>query len=114
MKAYLLFGLLFLAACTPEVTHITPQELEAQIDEVFLLDVHVPEQEHITGTDAVIPYNQLEENSDLLPSDKDEKIVVYCRSGSMSKEAAQTLLEMGYRNVENLESGRNGWVDVYG
>jgi len=70
-----------------------------------LVDVHVPQQTHIEGTDAVIPYNQIAENLSELPSDKNAKIVLYCRSGSMSKEAADLLMRMGYTNVYHLEGG---------
>jgi len=70
-----------------------------------LVDVHVPQQTHIEGTDAVIPYNQIAENLSELPSDKNAKIVLYCRSGSMSKEAADLLTRMGYTNVYHLEGG---------
>lgn len=71
----------------------------------FLVDVHIPEQEHIPSTDAVIPFNEIDNNPSLLPSDKNEKIVVYCRSGSMSQQAATSLTEMGYMDVYHLEGG---------
>ena len=35
-------------------------------------------------------------------SDKDTKIIVYCRSGNRSATAAQTLVNMGYKNVYDL------------
>lgn len=78
-------------------------------DEVFVLDVHTPEQAHIPGTDAVIPYNELEKYQEQLPKEKDAPIALYCRSGSMSKEAAQALVKMGYTNITNLIGGANEW-----
>ena len=77
----------------------------------FLLDVHIPEQEHIENTDAFIPYNEIDQYLNQLPQDKSEKIVVYCRSGSMSVEASEKLIELGYTNVFNLEGGRNAYVN---
>jgi rhodanese-related sulfurtransferase len=46
----------------------------------FLVDTHIPEQEHIEQTDAFIPYNEIENYLEKLPKDKDSKIVLYCRS----------------------------------
>jgi len=75
----------------------------------FLLDVHIPEQEHIESTDAFIPFNEIPDHLGELPEDKDEKIVVYCRSGGMSKQASQTLIDLGYTNVYDLEGGINAY-----
>ena len=80
--------------------------------EVFVIDTHIPEQEHILGTDVVIPYNRLEEGRGSLPEDKDTPIAVYCRSGSMSAEAAGTLREMGYTTIYDLEGGVNAWREA--
>ncbi len=74
-------------------------------DGVFILDVHTPEQQHLAGTDAFIPYDQVAENVNKLPEDKGVPILVYCRSGSMSKIAAEKLVEMGYRKVFDLVGG---------
>ena len=35
-------------------------------------------------------------------SDKDTKIVLYCRSGNRSATAGQTLIDMGYKNVYDM------------
>lgn len=99
---------------TQEISYnnISPSEFEmivADQDDVFLLDVHIPEQDHIAGTDLFIPYNELEKKIDELPSDKNQKIVVYCRSGSMSKIASEKLIELGYTDVSNLDGGIQAW-----
>ncbi len=77
----------------------------AQDPKTFVLDVHIPEQTHIPGTDAFIPYDQLADNIDRLPQDKNTPILVYCRSGSMSGQAAQELKQLGYSQVYDLEGG---------
>ncbi len=71
----------------------------------FLLDVHIPEQNHIPGTDAFIDFRRIKENAHRLPDDKDAKIVVYCLSGGMSRKAAYDLMEMGYTRVFDLLGG---------
>jgi rhodanese-related sulfurtransferase len=83
-------------------------ELTAQSD-VFVLDVHTPEQTHINKSDTFIPYDQLEEQSDRLPTDKSTPILLYCRSGSMSRIAGQTLVKMGYTTIYDLEGGTQAY-----
>ncbi|MBT4849481.1 DUF1573 domain-containing protein, partial [Candidatus Parcubacteria bacterium] len=92
---------------------ITPLKFDKMLDDkdFLLVDVHIPEQEHIKGTDLFIPFNELEENTSKLPADKDAKIVVYCRSGSMSRAAAYSLIEMGYSNIYDLSGGKQAYDD---
>jgi len=94
--------------------NISPKELKRDLEnkDFFLLDVHIPEQEHIEKTDAFIAYDEIENHLSQLPKDKNEKIVIYCRSGSMSLEASQKLIDLGYKNVYNLEGGRNAYVEI--
>lgn len=81
----------------------------AKSQDAFILDVHIPEQAHIPGTDAFIPYNEIDNNLDQLPTDKNTPILAYCRSGSMSKIASETLINLGYKNVYDLSGG----TDLY-
>jgi len=94
-------------ALAGDYKELQPEDLKIMLNEkdFFLLDVHIPEQTHIPGTDAFIDYRKIKQNSDKLPADKNTKIVVYCRSGSMSKSAADDLLDIGYTNVYDLDGG---------
>lgn len=90
---------------------VSPREFYKlmQNENAFVIDVHVPEQKHLNGTDVWIPYDRLEEMQNLLPQDKNTLILVYCRSGHMSKIAASKLAEMGYRNIYDLDGGIIAW-----
>jgi rhodanese-related sulfurtransferase len=74
-----------------------------------LLNVKTPYIGEIAGTDLYIPYDQLAARQSELPASKSAKILVYCRSGVESVQAAQTLLSLGYTNVWNLDGGMNAW-----
>jgi rhodanese-related sulfurtransferase len=76
-----------------------------------LINVHIPYEGEIEGTDIFIPYNEIKENLNKLPNDKNTKIVVYCMSGRMSEIAADELVKIGYTNVLNLERGMIGWKE---
>lgn len=77
--------------------NITSPILASMLNEkdFFFVNVHIPYEGEIAKTDAFIPYNEIERNLDKLPQDKNAKIVLYCRSGRMSEEAANTLTQLG-------------------
>ena len=74
-----------------------------------LINVHIPYEGEIEGTDQFIAYNEIEQNLDKLPAEKDARIVLYCRSGSMSATAARTLIDLGYTDIWNLDGGMIDW-----
>jgi rhodanese-related sulfurtransferase len=78
-------------------------------EDIFLVDVHTPEQQHIKGTDLFIPYNEIEQYKDKFPKDKNTAIYLYCEGGPMGNAAARSLYELGYRNLSNLEGGSKAW-----
>lgn len=134
---FLLLGTLLLAACgggsgaasgsgettgqvgvgeqvsTPEgsYTRVSVPELQAALEEgdPLLVNTHVPFEGDISGTDRSIPYDEIEDNLDLLPVDRDERVVLYCMTGSMSEAAAETLVGLGYTNLWDLEGGMEAW-----
>ncbi|MFO1417880.1 MAG: rhodanese-like domain-containing protein [Methylotetracoccus sp.] len=111
----ILASTMLLAGCQyqqPEyVRSITPSELRAlmQLEDVFLVDVHTPEQRHIRNTDAFVPYDQVGRYRDRFPGDPSTPIYLYCESGGMANAAARTLHEFGYRNLFNLSGGAAAW-----
>ncbi len=55
-----------------------------------------------------IPNESIDREPPMLIPNKDQTIYVYCRSGRRSKEAAQKLFNMGYKNIVEF-GGINDW-----
>ena len=76
----------------------------------IILDVRTPEEfadKHIPGA-VNIPNETIgTEEIPELP-DKDQLILVYCRSGNRSKQASEKLAALGYTNVVEF-GGINSW-----
>jgi rhodanese-related sulfurtransferase len=90
---------------------IDPSRLAAMLGakDFVLVNVHVPYEGEIDSTDLFIPYDEIADRTDELPEARDGRIVLYCRTGRMSTEAAQTLVELGYTNVYELQGGFEAW-----
>ncbi len=95
-------------------TRVSPERLKTMLkgDNLTLINTHVPFQGNIPGTDLSIPYNEIGQNTKLLPSDKDARIVLYCLGGPMSYSAATTLVKLGYTNVSDLKGGMVAWREA--
>lgn len=92
-------------------TRVSPKELRGALrgGDLLLVNTHVPFAGDIPGTDLSVPYDEIAENLERLPADKGARIAVYCRSGSMSASASETLVGLGYENVWDLEGGMEAW-----
>ncbi len=98
-------------ATPAKYTDITSDQLKEMLNnkDFYFVNVHTPYEGEIEKTDAFIPYNEIDKNLDKLPKDKNAKIILYCRSGRMSAEAAQKLITLGYTNVYNQTLGMHDW-----
>jgi rhodanese-related sulfurtransferase len=91
--------------------NVTSVQLNSMLEtkDFPLINVHILYEGKILGTDLFVPYNQIEQNLSQFPQDKEAKIVLYCRSGSMSAIAARTLVKLGFSNIWNLDGGMVAW-----
>jgi rhodanese-related sulfurtransferase len=97
-----------------QVTLLDPAAFRAAITtgSTFLVNVHVPYEGEIEGTDAFIPFDRVKADAAKLPDDKDAPLYIYCRSGRMSAEAAPAFQALGYTNIIDLEGGMVAWRDA--
>ncbi|MDE7275117.1 MAG: rhodanese-like domain-containing protein [Lachnospiraceae bacterium] len=73
-------------------------------DDFVLVDVREPD-EYADGhiEDALlIPYGEIGERAETELPDKEQTILVYCRSGRRSAIAAQTLTDLGYTDIRDF------------
>jgi rhodanese-related sulfurtransferase len=93
---------------------ITAQEVKNKIDSndtLNLIDVREPNEHaefNIGGT--LLPIGKIQTMQiDDIEDLRNEPVIVYCRSGMRSAQAAMILEQLGFSNVSNLEGGMLGW-----
>lgn len=114
-----LMALLLLAGCgaqSEESTYrqVNAEEADSMMEEetgYIILDVRTAQEyseKHIPG--AINIPNETIGTEDIpeLP-DKDQLILVYCRSGNRSKQASEKLVKLGYTNIVEF-GGINDWT----
>jgi len=118
---FLLLAVMMLTACGQDkendqgavYVNITAEEAKQIMDSeegYVILDVRTQEEYeegHIPGA-IVISHEQIEEKAEDALTDKDQLILVYCRSGRRSKLAAEALAELGYTNIKEF-GGITDW-----
>ena len=112
---FLLLAVILLTACGQDkendqgavYVNITVEEVKRIMDSeegYIILDVRTQEeydQGHIPGA-IVISHEEIAEKAEEVLTDKDQLILVYCRSGRRSKLAAEVLVELGYTNIREF------------
>ncbi len=86
-------------------------EMMQNEDEYIILDVRRPDEfaaGHISNAINIPNESIGNEEINGLP-DKDQLILVYCRSGRRSKEASEKLVRLGYTNIVEF-GGINDWT----
>ena len=87
--------------------NITAQEAKELMDSregYIILDTRTREEydeSRIPGA-ILIPHDEILEKAEDVLTDKDQLILVYCRSGRRSKLAAEDLVTLGYTNIKEF------------
>lgn len=84
-----------------QITVNEAKELMDTKENYIILDVRTKEEYndgHIVGA-ICIPNEEIGEEDILELPDKEQMILLYCRSGNRSKQAADKLVKLGYSNV---------------
>ena len=87
--------------------NITAEEAKQIMDNeegYIILDVRTQEEYdegHIPGA-TQISHEEIAEKAEEVLTDKNQLILVYCRSGRRSKIAAEALVELGYTNIKEF------------
>ena len=111
----LLLAVMMLTACGQDkendqgavYVNITAEEAKQIMDSeegYIILDVRTQEEYdegHIPGA-IVISHEEIAEKAEGVLTDKEQLILVYCRSGRRSKIAAEALVELGYTNIKEF------------
>lgn len=99
--------------------NITAEELKKRIDSgeaLNIVDVREPqEHEEFSIGGKLIPLGDIRAMQvDAIEDLKEEEVIVYCRSGGRSGQAAMILETMGFQNVKNLTGGMLAWQEKFG
>lgn len=87
--------------------NITAQQAKEIMDTeegYIILDVRTEEEyaeRHIPNA-ILIPDYEIETKAEAVLKDKNQLILVYCRSGRRSKLAAESLIKLGYTNIKEF------------
>ena len=97
---------------------ITPEEVKSRLDageKIELVDVREPSENAAFNIGGILcPLGKIKDfDIDELEALKDKEVIVYCRSGNRSGQAAMMLETMGFKNVKNLTGGMLAWQEKF-
>jgi rhodanese-related sulfurtransferase len=98
---------------------ITVDEVKKRMDageELHLVDVREPyENAEFNIGGILLPLGLIQTmQTDEIDDLKDEEVILYCRSGNRSGQAAMFLEMMGFTNTKNLLGGMVAWQEKFG
>jgi len=103
----------FVKEAQKNVCEVTVAEAKEILDagDYLFLDCREPKEYkmgHVPGAMS-LPRGLLEFKIEKQVPDKEEKMVVYCKTGGRACLSACTLCRMGYKNVKNMSGGWMAW-----
>ena len=102
-----LFSITACSGTSATYEQISSQQAKNLIDtesDYIILDTRTEEEfakGHIPNA-ILIPHYEIAQRAEKELPDKDQLILVYCRSGNRSKQASQVLADLGYTNVKEF------------
>jgi rhodanese-related sulfurtransferase len=92
---------------------ITVTELKEKMDKgesIILIDVREPHEFELSNLGGrLIPLSTLPSTLEDLADMKEEEIIIHCKSGGRSGQAAAFMRQQGFKNVRNLLGGILDW-----
>lgn len=95
-------------------TKVNIEQAKKLVDEnkeLVIFDVRTKEEYnsgHIKNA-ILIPYDQINENIDLIKQYKDKTVLVYCRSGKRSTIGIKSLIDNGFGKIYHMYQGILMW-----
>lgn len=96
---------------------ISPNDAAIMLNEdpgIMLVDVRTPEEYrsgYIKGA-INIPLDDFDKQVKKMLPDKEQTIMLYCKSGKRSAVAAQELMDLGYTHILDIDGGVNAWKGI--
>jgi rhodanese-related sulfurtransferase len=103
-------------ATSVEIKNLTAEEFDAALKadkDAVILDVRTPEEVakgKIPGA-INVDFNGANFKKEIKALDKRKKYFVYCAKGGRSIKAVDTMVDLGFKNVTNLEEGFGNWQE---
>jgi len=100
----------------PEVSAVQVKQLLDEKEDVIIIDVRTSgeftgELGHIPGV-LLRPLQEIEDWQTEFSEEKENRIIMVCRTGNRSGVATRYLLDHGYLNVQNMNGGMQAWNEL--
>ncbi len=93
------------------IQYISPQELQARIDTIQLIDIRTSQEFQSGHLKNAININYFDRDflSKINQLDKNKEVYIYCRSGNRTSSAIRKLKDLGFPKIYDLKGGILNW-----